>query len=317
MKSIVLIVPYIGKWPFWFEVYLISIAKNPTINWLFITDCTIPREYPENVKFLPTTLEQLNQEINRVLDTKVPLSPRKLCDIRPAYGKVFQEEIKDYDFWGFCDVDIVWGDIRKFVTKGMLGDYDIISSRKEALSGHFTIFRNTDRLNDYYNTIPNYDYLIRQEKYMWAEEQVLTKHLHSQKENGNTPKVFWPQILCNQEKGRDSHQEYHFDKWLWKDGKMLELKNGKAVNEVMYLHFINWKRTMKFCEVKYSDNPEPFYISYKGMHFKPHSSFAKGWNGVRNFFDGYYVLGRRIKLKKKIMSLKKRVYRRIQPILKS
>lgn len=300
MKSIVLIVPYIGKWPFWFDAYLISMAKNPTINWLFITDCQVPNKYPENVKFLPTTMEQLNQEINTVLKTQVPLSPRKLCDIRPAYGKIFQDEIKNYGFWGFCDVDIVWGDIRKFITDEMLANYDIISSRKKAISGHFTIFRNIDRINNYYKTIPNYNFLIRKEKYLWAEEQVLTKHLNSQMDQGNTPKVFWPTILCNQENGRDSHQEYYLDKWLWKNGKMLELKRGEVVNEVMYLHFINWKRTMKYCEVKYSDNPNQFYISYNGMHYRPHSKFAKRWNAIRNLFDGYAVRLKKKQLWRKI-----------------
>jgi len=314
VKSIVLIIPYIGKWPFWFDAYLISIAKNQTINWLFVTDCQIPTEYPSNVRFIPTTLHDLNVKINAVLETEVPLTPRKLCDIRPAYGKIFQEYIKDYDFWGFCDADIVWGDIRKFVTNEMLSSYDIISSRKEALSGHFTIFRNVDWLNNYYKTIPDYDYLIRQQKYMWTEEQVLTKHLRSQLNNTDAPKVFWPTILCNQENGRDSHQEYYLDKWLWKDGKILELKNGEPVDEVMYLHFINWKRTMKYSEIKFQDNPSQFYISCTGIHYQPHSGFVKMLNGVKNFFDGYYLREyRRIK-KMKFKSLIKRVKRKLKKL---
>jgi len=315
MKSIVLIVPYIGKWPFWFDAYLISISKNPTVHWLFITDCGIPASFPDNVRFIPSTLQEVNKKIDSVLDTKVPLTPRKLCDIRPAYGKVFQEYIKEYDFWGFCDVDIVWGDIRKFITNEMLSNYDIISSRKEALSGHFTIIRNNDKLNNYYKTIPNYDYLIRQKRYMWAEEQVFTKHLHSQKNTTNTPKVFWNTILCNQENGRDSHQEYYLDKWLWKEGKMLELQNNQPVNEVMYLHFINWKRTMKYSEITYKDNPKQFYISYKGIHLETHSKFTKKLNRFKNLYDGYYVLVRRIKLKKKMMSFKKRVMNRLSRII--
>lgn len=315
MKSIILIIPYFGKWPLWFDAYLLSIAKNPTINWLFITDCDVPEVYSNNVVFVTTTMELLNKKINGVLETKVPLTPRKLCDIRPAYGRIFQEYIKEYDFWGFCDVDIVWGDIRKFISDEMLCNNDILSSRKEALSGHFTILRNIGWLNDYYKTIPNYEYLISQKKYMWIEEQVLTKHLHSQMNNEKAPKVFWPTILCNQENGRDSHQEYYLDKWLWKEGKMLELKNGKPINEVMYLHFINWKRTMKFSEVEYSDQPKQFYISYYKIHYNPSSSFAKIWNRFTNLFDGFYIReGRRIrKLKRK--SLKKRVVNKINKTL--
>lgn len=37
---------------------------------------------------------------------------------------MFQEYIKDYDFWGHCDADLIFGDIRKFVTDDILNKYD-------------------------------------------------------------------------------------------------------------------------------------------------------------------------------------------------
>src|SRR5690606_6284950 len=156
MESIVLIVPYIGNWPLWFDAHLVSIAKNPSVNWLFITDCVIPNEFPENVRFIPATLESLNVKINNVLGIDVPLSPRKLCDVRPAYGEIFKDYISDYDFWGFCDVDIIWGNMRNFLTESILSENDIISSRKNSLAGHFSVFKNTSRINSLYLSIPNY-----------------------------------------------------------------------------------------------------------------------------------------------------------------
>lgn len=309
MKSIVFIIPYIGKWPLWFDAFLLSTRRNETINWLFITDCAIPKEYPENVRFIPSTLQMLNNEINITLDAQVPLTSRKLCDIRPAYGKLFQEHIKSFDFWGFCDVDIIWGDVRNFITDEMLANYDIISSRKEAISGHFTIFRNTESINDFYTSIPNYSYLIRQTRYMWSEEQVLTMHLKSIMENQNTPKVYWTSILCNKENGIDSHQEYYLDKWLWKDGKMIDVITNE---EVMYLHFINWKRTLKRCDVNYSDNPLQFYISYTGIHFNKHSSLVHIYNKFKNVINGYWVKERRRIRKKKFNSFKKKLINKLK-----
>ena len=38
--------------------------------------------------------------------------PYKLCDFKPAYGFIFGEYLKEYDYWGHCDIDIVWGDLR-------------------------------------------------------------------------------------------------------------------------------------------------------------------------------------------------------------
>ena len=299
MKSIILIIPYFGKWPLWFGPYLISVAGNPSIQWLCPTDCEIPKNHPANITFLPTALPKLNQQVNKIVGTKVPLNPRKFCDLKPTYAEIFEEHVKNYDFWGFCDMDIIWGDIRKFMTNEILSEYDIISSRKENISGHFTLFRNSPKINSLYKQLPHYRALFEVPEFKWTDEVVLSSFIK------NDPafkaldlKVYWPNILCNQENGRDSHQEYYLDKWLWKEGKMLDLKNGNPFNEVMYLHFINWKRTMKYAEVKYLDNPEQFYISYNGIHYKPHLDFVKALNGFKNVFAGYYaILYRKILLK--------------------
>ena len=133
MSKILLIIPYFGQWPLWFDAYLTSIKHNPTINWLCPTDCEIPEEHPENIKFLKTDLKRLNKHVNQVVGCNVPLTPRKFCDLKPAYAEIFSDEIKGYDFWGFCDLDIIWGDIRKFITPELLSNYDIISSRKGAI----------------------------------------------------------------------------------------------------------------------------------------------------------------------------------------
>ena len=77
MKSIALIVPYFGKWPIWFEAHLLSIEANKTINWLFFTDCEIPDVYPKNIRFIKTSLQEINEKVNIVVDAKVPLFPIK------------------------------------------------------------------------------------------------------------------------------------------------------------------------------------------------------------------------------------------------
>lgn len=317
MKSIILIIPYFGKWPLWFDTFLISVAANPTVHWLCPTDCEIPAEHPVNIRFLPITLPELNIHVNKVVEAKVPLSPRKFCDLKPAYAEIFAEEVKGHDFWGICDMDIVWGDIRKFITEDILKVYDIISSRKENISGHFNLFRNTQQINSLYKQLPNYKDLFEAPEFKWTDEVVLSNFIKTDPDfKALGLKVYWPNILCNQENGRDSHQEYYLDKWLWKDGKMLELKNGKPVDEIMYLHFINWKRTMQYCEVEYNVNPRQFYISYNGIHYNTNSSIAKAFNGFNYFFNGYWVQ-QYIRIKKlRLKSLIKRVRRKVKLLLK-
>src|SRR5690606_10726374 len=112
----------------------------------------------------------------------------------------------------------------------MLHEYDIISSRKEAISGHFTLFRNNDAVNGLFKTVPGYQDLFEQKPFMWFDEHVLTNHLQSLTlQNNNSYKIYWDKILLNQEKGRDSHQEYHLDKWQWRENDGHPNRGGSNV----------------------------------------------------------------------------------------
>lgn len=150
MKSIVFIVPYFGKFPNYFQLWLNSCKENSTINWLIITDIEDKYDYPSNVMRVKMTFDELKAFIQSKYDFKIGLqTPYKLCDFRPAYGDIFQDYIKDYDYWGYCDVDLIWGDIRKFLTDDLLNkDYDRLFNL-----GHCTLYRNSEDNNSTYRTV--------------------------------------------------------------------------------------------------------------------------------------------------------------------
>lgn len=140
MKKIALILPYFGKLPDFFQVWLDSCRANPTIDWLVFTDDESAFDYPPNVRRTLTTFEALRKRIQTLFPFPICLPrPYKLCDYKCAYGLIFKKELIGYDFWGYCDCDLVWGDIRKFVTDSILEKYDRIFSR-----GHLTLIRNND-----------------------------------------------------------------------------------------------------------------------------------------------------------------------------
>ena len=149
MKSIIFIVPYFGQFPNYFQLWLDSCKENSTINWLIITDIEDKYKYPSNVKRIRMTFEELVIFIQSKYDFKIGLqTPYKLCDFRPAYGDIFQDYIAGYDYWGYCDVDLIWGNIRKFLTDDLLSkNYDRLFSL-----GHCTLYRNADDNNSIYRT---------------------------------------------------------------------------------------------------------------------------------------------------------------------
>lgn len=115
---------------------------------------------------VPYTLEALRNLFENKLQMKICLnSPYKLCDYRPMYGLLFEDYLSGYDFWGHCDNDLIFGNIRKFLTNDILSKYDRILSR-----GHLSLYRNTDKVNRYFmkselfSNIPSWKDIIKTDK---------------------------------------------------------------------------------------------------------------------------------------------------------
>lgn len=146
MNRICLIVPYFGRFPNYFQLWLNSVKYNSDIDFLIITDDDTKYDYPPNVILKKESFQKLRSRIKEKYDFRVPLkSPYKLCDFKVAYGDIFEQELKDYDFWGYCDVDLIFGKIRKFVTEDILNKYDKIN-----IHGHFSLYRNNEEMRYLY-----------------------------------------------------------------------------------------------------------------------------------------------------------------------
>lgn len=146
MLSIIIILPYFGKFPNYFNLFLKSCAANTTIDWLLVTD---QREedklaIPNNVKLIHMEFSAL-QRITRKRYGSYPRIPYDMCKYKVVYHELFCEFVKGYDFWGFCDCDLIFGNLRELITNDILSLHDKISWR-----GHLTLFRNTEVVNNAY-----------------------------------------------------------------------------------------------------------------------------------------------------------------------
>lgn len=150
MNKIALIIPYFGKLPNYFQLFLNSCRYNSDIDWLLYTDDKTDYKYPSNVIVKYCTLTELHNTINEKMGFKVCLPQSyKLCDYRPAYGYIFEEDLKahDYTFWGHCDIDLIFGNLSKFISDTMLEEYD-----KLFFKGHFSLYRNIPYMNKLFMT---------------------------------------------------------------------------------------------------------------------------------------------------------------------
>ncbi len=149
--TIALVIPYFGKFPDYLSYFLETCAFNKNIDFWFFCDnpWSGAKHTAPNVRVIPMTLLEFNVLATNKLGVEVALANAyKLCDLKPMYGRVFEDYLRPYQFWGFCDVDILLGDTSKILTAKLLDDFDIISAHALYLSGPFSLFRNTQLVND-------------------------------------------------------------------------------------------------------------------------------------------------------------------------
>ena len=143
MKSIVIIFPYFGMLPPQYKMWRASALKNPTVDFMFFTDADV--EPAKNIIVHKMQFEEFQKIAQQAFDFPIVLDrPYKLCEYKQAYGYMLQDYIKGYDFWGFGDLDLVYGDLRAFLT-------DEVLSHKFLLGwGHLTLLHNDEETNTYF-----------------------------------------------------------------------------------------------------------------------------------------------------------------------
>ncbi len=145
MKKVLFIIPYYGELPPYFDFWLQSCKKNPKFEWLLVSDKeSIRKELPNNVHYHRVSFAELQNKIETTLGIEMAhFTPYRLCDCKPFLGEIFKEKLINYDFWGWSDVDLIFGDLAKFVTPDVLGDYDKIYNK-----GHLSLVKNSRQMSD-------------------------------------------------------------------------------------------------------------------------------------------------------------------------
>ena len=250
MKKIALIIPYYGKLNNYFEFWLKSAEFNPTIDFYFITDININLDTNKNIYIVNKTFKELKAMVQELFDFKIKLDNYyKLCDYKPIWGKIFENEfLKDYDYWGYCDVDLILGDIRNFITDNILSNNDVILSH-----GHFMLYRNIPYINNLFTD------MISQEGFNYKQTFTTNYVTHFDEHGGiyniikkRNIKLYDENIFADinafkrefKINGRPEKENVFYK---WHNGKLTEYSQNEKKTldktEVMYVHI--QKRVME------------------------------------------------------------------------
>lgn len=243
MKSIGILVPYFGILPEFFKVWLITAKANNSIDFYIITDQDIVLDSSVNNVFVKKMMfSELKEKISSFYQFEIKLDmPYKLCDYKPAYGEIFQDILQNYDFWGYCDIDLILGDLRAFFTDEILGFYE-----KILFLGHISLYKNCEKINSLYKSIGkypdlNYDYVFSTNDSCYFDEYrgIFAKCMNNNIQCYN-PDGLMVDPVTDQFLFKDSNNEKFII--LWENGKVYKVSDiNNEKKELIYAHFFRRK----------------------------------------------------------------------------
>lgn len=264
-NKVAFIVPYFGELPDYFSewMYTASFLKNK-VDFLLMTDNLqndILKDPPSNIRIFEMTFDDFRKKIQSKFDFPIKLKyPYKICDFRPAYGYIFDDILKEYDFWGNCDIDQIWGNVSEFVTDDILDNFEKILHL-----GHFTLYKNSEKMNTMFK---------KSGSYASFEEVYSSDNLYAFDEvagivqicKSNGVKVYFEQIYA------DIDVKYsriklrnlpNFKKQIvyWKEGCIFRsyIENGEVKTEsYIYAHF---QKKYPVSINSYESKPSAFIIN--------------------------------------------------------
>ena len=235
-NRVCLVVVWFGKLPVWMPFFLKSCSRAAEIDWLIFSDAEISSAAPANVHFHPMSKSELESLISERFEEQwqVPYG-YKLCDLKPAYGHIFEKWVQAYEFWGYTDLDILMGNPMKFLTRAGALEADVITASGRILVGHFTLLRNTERFRKLYQECGGWRERLRAEAYVVFDEADFSDHVKNEAVAG---KLRLAEVPIVQEDCLIDWAGRSCFTILWSNGRVFDLL---AFREFGYFHFIQTK----------------------------------------------------------------------------
>lgn len=233
------IICWFGKLPDYLPIWAKSCAINTEFDYLLFTDAIISATLPDNIKVYQFSKNELIERIKSTIGVKPSLKKAyRICDFRPMYGEIFAEELQNYDYWGYCDIDVVFGKIEDFLTE------DDFCRDAVFNGGHFTLIKNKQAMNELYRTEGSiFDYRTAAQKeaiFAFDETTGIQRIARHNKINARFGIPYieteskYTQLRSRMDLSNPDEQAYY-----WENGKLYRAKyENKEVfyQEVAYIH---------------------------------------------------------------------------------
>jgi hypothetical protein len=234
-------------------LFFVSAAANPSVDIALISDRKISVHVPSNVHVIEISRGQLAAKFEATLGIKLgEFGGHKLCDFRPFFGLIFAELVGKYEFWGFCDIDIMFGNLSKVVNEDFLSTVDVFTACDRQIVGHFTIVRNLKWTNELCYEISDWKYSLAETENTMLDEMPFYNAISSSSrcrlvqpkqfdmEIRQSPCKFGVTFGFRGEIAFSANEQFGVARWC--NGSTFLQMPGRAEVEVLYIHFMGLKR---------------------------------------------------------------------------
>ena len=154
----------------WTQQYLDNVAHLEKDGWYWkiFTSNTYER-VPSNVEVIPMTTDQFNDLTEKKLGirpniymTEKGVPSVHVTDFCIMWGIIFEDYLKDADYWGMPNWDCVYGNLSKFIPDSEIEQSDVWTDDVATINGVFCLFRNTPEVNSLFKMEANWQDVVAQ-----------------------------------------------------------------------------------------------------------------------------------------------------------
>lgn len=270
-NKIALISIYFGEKPVFINLFLNSAKNNKNFDFHIFSDWKDLSIESFNIFYHELTLSEFNKIAfeKKILSVEI-VNPYKLCDLKPAWPYILDHYFYqyEYDYIGYCDTDIMFGNIDSFIKYDLKLKPDIWTIHSGYMAGSFLLFRNNKKIktlfkyNDYYKLIFNsQSHFAFDEKFLPQYENLslngifilsFTDIINNLEKNGIITTIRKDNILFE---GRPENI-------VFKNGRFFD----RYSNELFGFHFLNAKKYLLWAFPKWEKLPPNFSINKYGFY---------------------------------------------------
>jgi hypothetical protein len=220
----------------WIKEYYQNFNQQADWKHIIFTDLDLKSE--GNIEVVKMNNHEFEDLVEKKTGVRpyVPAPSPKFGDVRPAFGLVFEDYIKGFDFWGHTDFDVVLGNLNRFITDDLLDKCDIYGNERNMVNGIFGLYRNSEYVNNLFE-LCSYKSIFTNEVYQAFDEVAFSRLACQKRDNGEL------RFISNDWQEHDNMEIHKPDPKVALDD-MGNLYNTVTKDEMMCFHF---RRTKKWC----------------------------------------------------------------------